>query len=115
MPAGRVHGCGAAVALALGAVGNRPVADGVLPAVRHLDWSPYTDTVPAGVWLMAELLLGLSMLCVVFDDSRIRTRRLRVINALTGTMARAQQHGPLMQATLEELKRRCAPKVRGFA
>ena len=43
----------------------------------HLDWAPYTDAVPAPVWLMAELLLGLSMLFVVFDDSRIRTKRLR--------------------------------------
>jgi PAS domain S-box-containing protein len=80
----------------------------------HLDWSPYTDTVPAGVWLMAELLLGLSMLFVVFDDSRIRTKRLRVINALTGTMARAQQHGPLMQATLEELKKALRAKGAWF-
>ena len=80
----------------------------------HLDWSPYTDSIPAGVWLMTELLLGLSMLFVVFDDSRIRTKRLRVINALTATMARAQQHGPLMQTALEEIKKAMRAKGAWF-
>jgi PAS domain S-box-containing protein len=80
----------------------------------HLDWPPYTDAIPAPVWLMAELLFGLSMLFVVFDDSRIRTKRLRVINALTGTMARAQQHGPLLQIALEEIKKAMRAKGAWF-
>jgi len=86
---------------------------GCLPLL-HLDWPPYTESVPAPVWLMAELLLGLSMLFVVFDDSRIRTKRLRVINALTGTMARAQQHGPLLQIALEEIKKSMRAKGAWF-
>ncbi|HEY7098364.1 MAG TPA: GAF domain-containing protein [Terriglobales bacterium] len=70
----------------------------------HLDWAPLTPFLPPGFELIAEMLLGLSMLLVVFDDSRERTRRLAVINALTGTIARAQQHGPMMATALEELK-----------
>ena len=54
---------------------------------------------------MADMLLGLSMLLVVFDDSRMRTRRLGVINALTSSISRAQQHEPMMATALEELKK----------
>src|SRR5262249_27598264 len=41
---------------------------------------------------------------VVFDDSKQRTRRLGVINALTSSITRAQHHGPMMVTALEELK-----------
>jgi PAS domain S-box-containing protein len=70
----------------------------------HLKWAPLLVVVPPGFNLFADLLLGLSMLLVVLDDSKVRTRRLAVINALTTTITRAQQHGPMMAAALEELK-----------
>ena len=54
--------------------------------------------------MMVDLILGMSMLLVVFDDSKMRTRRLAVINALTTTITRSQQHGPMMATALEELK-----------
>src|SRR5579864_1834049 len=71
----------------------------------HLDWAPLTGAIPAGVFLMADLLLGVSMLFMVFDDSRARTQRLGVINTLTTAIGRTQQHGPMMQSALEELKK----------
>jgi two-component system NtrC family sensor kinase len=71
----------------------------------HLDWTPLTLQLPPGTNLVAEVLFGLSMLLIVFDDSRMRTRRLAVINALTTSISRAQQHGPMMLTALEELKR----------
>jgi two-component system NtrC family sensor kinase len=71
----------------------------------HLDWTPLTGWVPGGVFLMADLLLGVSMLFVVFDDSRARTDRLGVINSLTTAIARTQQYGPMMQSAVEELKK----------
>ena len=71
----------------------------------HLDWAPLTGFVPGGVFLMADLLLGVSMLFLVLDDSRARTERLAVIDSLTTAMARTQQHGPMMQSALEELKK----------
>lgn len=70
----------------------------------HLDWAPLTGHLPPDTGLLVDLLFGLSMLLVVFDDSRMRTRRLAVINALTTTITRAQQHGPMMVTALEELK-----------
>lgn len=70
----------------------------------HLEWAPITNRLPTGFGLMADMVLGLSMLLLVFDDSKTRTRRLGVINALTTSIMRAQQHGPMMATALEELK-----------
>jgi len=73
--------------------------------LQHLKWAPITDHLPPGFSLMGSMMLGLSMLLVVFDDYKLRTRRLGVVNALTTTITRAQQHGPMMATALEELKR----------
>jgi len=70
----------------------------------HLDWEPVTAHLPPGFGLIADLLFGFSLLMVVFDDYKMRTRRLGVINALTTSISRAQQHGPMMATALEELK-----------
>src|SRR6266446_4556190 len=72
--------------------------------LQHLKWAPITDHLPPGFSLMGSMLLGLSMLLVIFDDYKLRTRRLGVVNALTTTITRAQQHGPMMATALEELK-----------
>jgi PAS domain S-box-containing protein len=80
----------------------------------HLDWAPLTGWVPGGVFLMADLLLGVSMLFLVFDDSRARTERLAVVNSLTNAIARTQQHGPMMQSALEELKKVMMAKCAWF-
>ena len=53
---------------------------------------------------MISLLAGLSMLLLVFDDYKLHMRRLGVVNALTTSITRAQQHGPIMATALEELK-----------
>jgi len=71
----------------------------------HLDWTPISIHLPPGFQLLPDLLLGLSMLLVVLDDSRDRTRRLGVVNALTNSIARATQSGPMLQTALEELKK----------
>jgi len=65
-------------------------------AFLHLSWAPLNALLPPGSTLVGEMLLGLSMLFIVFDDSRLRTRRLAVVNALTNTISRAQHHGPMM-------------------
>jgi len=75
-----------------------------LPAL-HLSWSPFTDRVPEGAFLAAEIALGLSMLLVVFDQSRARTRRLYAVQAITNSLVRAQQYGNVVQSAIEELKR----------
>ena len=70
----------------------------------HLEWAPVVMYLPPGSPLVAEMLFGTSILLLVLDDSKMRTRRLAVINALTTTITRAQQHGPMMATALEELK-----------
>src|SRR5438105_11240277 len=69
----------------------------------HLDWWPVTHPIAeAGVVL--DMLLGLGMLMVVFDESRLHTRRLATLNALTASIARAGQQGPMAATALKELK-----------
>ena len=80
----------------------------------HLDWAPLSAHLPPGFSLVANLLVGFSMLLVVFDDFKMRTRRLGVINALTTSITRAQQHGPMMATALEELKKLMLAKAAWF-
>jgi PAS domain S-box-containing protein len=75
-----------------------------LPSL-HLSWSPFTDRVPAAAFLAAEIALGVSMLLVVFDESRMRTRRLCAVQAMTNSLVSAQQYGNVVQSAVEELKR----------
>src|SRR6202049_3847262 len=70
----------------------------------HLDWAPLNIHLPPAFSLGVDLLLGLSMLRIVFADSRMHTRRLGVLNALTTTISRSQQHGPMTETALGELK-----------
>ena len=67
-------------------------------------WALFNSQIPDWVNVAAELMLGTSMLLVVFDDSKMRTRRLGVINNLTSSIARAQQPGPMLADALGELK-----------
>jgi len=71
----------------------------------HLSWSLFTDRVPPSAFLAVEIALGLSMLLRVFDESRTRTRRLYAMQAITKSMASAQQYGNVVQSAVEELKR----------
>ncbi|MFZ0801853.1 MAG: GAF domain-containing protein [Terriglobales bacterium] len=80
----------------------------------HLDWDPFSVYLPPGFGLVTDLLFGASLLMVVLDDSRLRTRRLGVVNALTNSISRAQQYGPMMVTALEELKRLMHAKAAWF-
>jgi two-component system NtrC family sensor kinase len=81
----------------------------------HVDWPGVTSEIPTGVFLAADISLGVGMLFMVFDDSRARTRRLGVIDSLTSAMGKTQQQGPLMQAALEELKKLMKARAAWFA
>src|SRR5258708_9965277 len=71
----------------------------------HLSWPPFTDGVPGAVFVSAEIVLGLSMLLVVFDESRARNKRLGVMQAVTAGVVSAQQYGNMVQTALQELQR----------
>jgi len=54
--------------------------------------------------LPIDLLLGVSMLMIVFDESRLRTLRLGVINNLANAIAQAQDANSMLLVALQELK-----------
>jgi PAS domain S-box-containing protein len=80
----------------------------------HLDWAPLNAHLPPEAGLVGDLVFGFSMLIVIFDDSKIRTRRLGVINSLTSSIIRAQQYGPMLATALEELKKLMLAKAAWF-
>ncbi len=70
----------------------------------HLDWAPISAYLPPDSSLMVDLLFGLSMLLVAFDDVRSRSRRLVAVNALTASIAGARQNAPALGTALNEFK-----------
>ncbi len=80
----------------------------------HLDWPPFSSHMPPGVALVTTLLSGFSILIVVFDESKVRTQRLGVINSLTSSITRAQQYGPMMVTALAEFKKLMLAKAAWF-
>jgi PAS domain S-box-containing protein len=77
----------------------------------HLAWPPLTDGVPGWAAVAIPIALGSSMLLVVLDEARGRTRRLMAMQAVTESIAGAQQYGQVVQCAVEELK--WAMRVRG--
>ncbi|PYX49520.1 MAG: hypothetical protein DMG79_08435, partial [Acidobacteria bacterium] len=71
----------------------------------HISWSPFTDRVPYAAFLAGEITLGMSMLLVVLDEARTRNRRLQAVQAITTSIASAQQYGSVVQSAVEELQR----------
>ncbi len=70
----------------------------------HLDWAPVSSHLPADSGVLFDSLLGLGMLMVVFDESRLHTRRLATLNALTSSIARTGQDGAMAETALRQLK-----------
>ncbi len=83
-------------------IGTWFLAVGLL--VLHLDWPPISSHLPPDADVFFDMLLGLGMLLVVFDQSRIHTRRLATLNALTTSIARAGEHGPMSPTALNKLQ-----------
>jgi len=80
----------------------------------HLNWNPLNSHLPPDFKLGTDLVFGFSMVLLVIDDSRMRIRRLAVLNALTDTIMRAQQYGPMMETALGELKSLMGAKAAWF-
>lgn len=113
----RVVAAGAAIDLLfsrLGRIGLGPFLFGVGLLTLNLNWPPFTSRIPTEGYLLAEILFGSSMLLVALDDSRLRTRRLGVLNELAVTIARGQSHAPMMQAALGKLKTATGAKAAWF-
>src|SRR6267378_5402722 len=113
----RLIAAGAAVELLryrLGRIGPGPFLFGVGLLTLNLNWPKFTSHIPSEGYLLAEVLFGTSILLMVLDDSRLRTRRLAVLNELTVTIARGQNHAPMMQTALEKLKAVVGAKAAWF-
>ncbi len=80
----------------------------------HLNWLPVSHYLAFAPIRMIELSLGLSVLLLVFDESKVRTRRLAVLNAVTSSITREQQHGPMLLTALGELKALMSAKAAWF-
>src|SRR5579863_4440425 len=83
-------------------IGPWVLAAGLL--LLHLDWAPVSSRLPAESGTLFDVLLGLGMLLVVFDESRLHTRRLATLNTLTSSIARSGQNGPMTATALKDLK-----------
>ncbi len=113
----RVLGAGAVVELLryrFGRIGLGSCLLGAGLLTLNLNWPPYTTCIPSEGYLLAEVLFGASLLLIVLDDSRLRNRRLAVLNELKGTIADGQNHGPMMQTALEKLKAIAGAKAAWF-
>src|SRR6266536_6333562 len=80
----------------------------------NLNWPPFTNHILNEGYLLAEALFGASLIVLALDDSRVRTRRLEVLNELTVTISRTQNHAPMVQAALEKLKKVMGAKAAWF-
>src|SRR6266852_1511954 len=103
----RLIAAGAAVELLrcrFGRIGLGPFLFGAGLLTLNLNWPPFTSHIPSEGYLLAEVVFGSSILLVVLDDSRLRTRRLAALNELTVAIARGQNHATMIQTALENLK-----------
>ncbi len=80
----------------------------------NLNWPRFTSYIPSEGYLLAEVLFGASILIVALDDSRLRTRRLAVLNELTVTISRGQNHSPMIQTALEKVRGAVGAKAAWF-
>ena len=70
----------------------------------HLSWAPFTDRVPSEAFAAAEMVLGISMLLVVFSEARARAGRLAVAQSINTGITNAQQYGNVVQSAIEQLQ-----------
>ena len=106
-----------AVQLGLFSRGRRQVGPWVLIAMLlllHMDLDTSSPHFLAGVDMVIELLLGLSMLVMVLDDSRQRQERLGAVSVISAAMAGAQEHGSMVLTALEQLKKLTGARAAWF-
>jgi PAS domain S-box-containing protein len=97
-----------------GRIGPGPFLFGAGLVTLNLHWPRFTSHIPGEGYLLAEVLFATSILLVVLDDARLRVRRLAVLNELAVTIARGQNHAPMMQTALQKLKALVGAKAAWF-
>jgi two-component system NtrC family sensor kinase len=82
--------------------------------LQHVSWPPFTERIPSGLLTAIDVLLGVSMLLVVFAEARARAQRLSLLEALTQHIVEARQQGGMMQEALEQLRQLTRSKAAWF-
>jgi PAS domain S-box-containing protein len=77
----------------------------VMLLLVHMDDRHSTTHIFHDLYPIGELLLGLSMLIIVLDDSKARTDRLEVLNSIGTVIAEAQDPDTMMTSAVGQLKR----------
>lgn len=67
----------------------------------HIGAKPAAD-----IWydVLIDLLLGISMMMIVLDDSQVQIQRLHVLNTITNQISEAREFEPTVAVVLEELR-----------
>ncbi len=103
-----------ALRLALFSRGRREIGPwlmAIMLLLVHFDESVPSSHAMSGVDALIEILLGLSILVIVLDDSRAGKHRLEVFNALTTAIAESRNSDSMMQDALEQLNRLMGSRV----
>ncbi len=98
----------AGVQLAMYSRGRRQLSPWLMAVMLfalHIDFDVARPHDHPEVDAMLENLLGLSMIVLVLDESRTRTRRLDVVNEVIRSIASADDENVVMLAALQNLRR----------
>jgi two-component system NtrC family sensor kinase len=75
---------------------------------------PMQSHVFQGYDIILDLVLGISMMTIVLDDSRVRIQRLDVLNTITQQISNSVELAPAVQTALRELRRITNAKAAWF-
>jgi two-component system NtrC family sensor kinase len=85
----------------------------VMLVVMHLDTVGSVHQV-IGTDILVDLLLGISMMIIVLDDSRIQVQRLDALNTITHQISDSRDFEPTVGTILEELSKITRAKAAWF-
>jgi PAS domain S-box-containing protein len=108
---------GAAFRLAMYSRGRGEISKWMMAGMLlliHIDFNIAQPRSHEGFDTLVETLLGLSMLVLLLDESRSRTRRLAVVQEITNITASAQDTQSLMLPALIQLKKLVRAKAAWF-
>lgn len=85
----------------------------VMLVLPHLHVGPRLST---QIWhdFLIDLLLGISMVMIVLDDSRVQIQRLDVLNTITNQISASRDFEPTVAVVLEELTQISRAKAAWF-
>jgi len=71
----------------------------------HLSLAPFTNRMPEGAYLAAEIVLAIAMQLVVLHESRRRAVRLHAMQAIAASIANSEHAESFLNSALDQLRR----------